>query len=111
MCSTSHPSKLYSYANKKLNKTFTLPSLTDQNNTTISSDIDKAELLNKTFHKNFIIENNSNFSPLFKISSQMPDLVITESDILKAVISTQDKLSLTPEKIPSYFIKRVISSI
>ena len=111
VCSTSHPSKLYSYANKKLNKTFTLPALTDQNNTTISSDIDKAELLNKTFHKNFTIENNSDFSPLFKISSQMPDLVITESDILKAVISTQDKLSLTPEKIPSYFIKRVISSI
>ena len=41
----------------------------------------------------------------------MPDINIQEPDILKAVLSTKDKLSLTPENIPSYFIKRVVHSI
>ena len=111
VCSNPHTNKLYSYANKKLKTTFTLPPLTTQNNSTAILDVDKADLLNKTFHQNFTIDNNSNFSPLYKPSSTMADLFLTEADVLKAVASTKDKLSLTPENVPSYFIKRVISSI
>jgi hypothetical protein len=111
VCSNPHSSKLYSYANKKLNSTFSLPPLSNQNDVTITNDTDKAELLNETFHKNFLHDDDSDFTPLFKLSSSMPLIVITESDILKAVCSTKDKLSLTPEAIPSYFIKRTIQSI
>ena len=111
VCSNPHTNKLYSYANKKLKNTFSLPPLIDQDNSTLSIDAEKADLLNKTFHKNFTIDDNSSFSPLFKPSSLMPELVIKQSDILKVVTSTKDKLSLTPENIPPYFIKRVIYSI
>ena len=111
VCSNPNANKLYSYANKKLNTTFTIPPLTNQDNTTSTTDVDKANLLNTTFHANFTIDDNSNFSPTHTLSPTMPDLVITESDIPKAVKSTKDKLSLTPENIPPFFIKRVIYSI
>ena len=111
VCSNPHSNKLYSYANKKLKTTFLIPPLLNHSNSTSTSDIDKADLLNKTFHHNFTTDDNSEFSPLYKLSSTMPDINIQEPDILKAVLSTKDKLSLTPENIPSYFIKRVVRSI
>ena len=102
---------MFCWTFKKLKKNFLLPSLTNEENISVISDFQKANLLNETFNKNFTIDNNSDFYPLHKFSSQMPDLYITELDVLKAVLSTKDKLSLTPEEIPSYFIKRVINPI
>ena len=41
----------------------------------------------------------------------MPDFVITPNDILSATRKMKDKLTRTPESIPAYFIKRIISVI
>ena len=111
ICRNPSSRKFYSYTNKKLNNSFTIPPLVNHSNQTVSSDVDKANLLNATFHNNFTIDNKSSFYPFHKLSSSMPDFQITASDILKAVKLSKDKLSLTPEQIPTYFIKRVITSI
>ena len=111
ICSNPRSKKLYSYANKKLNNHFTLPPLINSSNETVSSDTEKANLLNQTFHDHFTVDDDSPFSPLHKFSSPMPDFQITAAAILKAVRSSNDKLSLTPERVPAYFIKRVINSI
>ena len=111
VCSNPNNNKLYSYTNKKLNNHFTLPPFINQDGETISSDAEKADLLNKTFHENFILDDNCDFLPFHKFSSKMPDFQISIADINKAVNTSKDKLSLTPEQIPTYFIKRIISSI
>ena len=49
--------------------------------------------------------------PRAKKSNLMENFKITESDILLAVKTIKDKLTRTPENIPSYFIKRCIYSI
>ena len=111
ICFNPSSKKFYSYANKKLNNSFTLPPLLNSDNDVISTDIGKANLLNETFHQHFTIDNNTSFSPFHKLSSPMLDFQVSAEDVLQAVRESKDKLSLTPEQIPAYFIKRVIISI
>ena len=41
----------------------------------------------------------------------MSDLIITREDIMMSVCNLADKLSNTPDGIPSYFLKRVAPAI
>ena len=41
----------------------------------------------------------------------MASFVITQQDLYRAILSTKDKLTETPEQIPPYFIKRVFKSL
>ena len=41
----------------------------------------------------------------------MPPIIITKEDILTAIADLKDKLTRTPEEIPSYFLKRISSAI
>ena len=111
ICNNPNKNKLYSFANKKLRNTFSIPPLNDGNGNTFSSDSEKAILFNKTFHKSFTIDNGINVSPLPKKCNIMPEYIITAQDILNSISSTKDKLTQTPEGIPPYFIKRVAKSI
>ena len=114
ICNNPNTNKFYSYANKKLQKKFTIPPLINPTGEQITCNLEKATLLNQTFFKSFsntTTDPTTNFSPFSKDSPLMPDFVIHESDLLEAVYKTKDKLSFTPEDIPPYFIKRIIHSI
>ena len=75
------------------------------------SDLDKACVFNKHFHKVFTIDDGNLPLTIPKTYEPMPDFVITPDDILSATRKMKDKLTRTPESIPSYFIKRIISVI
>ena len=100
ICNHPNKNKLYSFANKKLRNTFSIPPLNDSNGNTFSSDAEKSLIFNKTFHKSFTINNDVNVFPFLKNCDLMPEYTITEQDILNAISSTKDKLTQTPEGIP-----------
>ena len=111
ICNNPNRSRVFSYANNKLNNKFILPTLLDSQGDSVSCNKNKADLLNETFYSSFSADDNATFNTFPKVSSFMPNIEISESDVLTAVKMTKDKLSLTPEKIPPYFIKRTIYSI
>ena len=111
VCESPNKNKFYAYANRKLKNNFSIPPLTDAAGSTITSDTDKAMLLNNTFHASFVTDDKSNFSPVLKNSPPMPFFIISNTDVLNAISKSKDKLSITPEGIPLYFIKRVAKSI
>ena len=113
ICECSNKKKLYSYVNKKLNNNFNIPSLEDPNGNLLTNEVDKANLFNSTFHKQFTLDDGKDVLPVEKnlTSNSMPHFVITEQDLYNAISSTKDKLTETPEQIPPYFIKRVAKSL
>ena len=110
MCSNPNNRKLYSYVKKKLNCDFLLPPLLNSEGESVSSDYLKAKLLNETFQKSFSSDDCLPFISHQLNIPLMPHFQINSSDILSA-INSKDKISRTPEKIPSFFIKRVSQSL
>ena len=110
---TKNPSskKFYSYVNKKLNNKSSIPPLIDKDNNLISSDIDKANLLNTNFQQSFTLDNGILPPISVRDTELMTSFFITTTDILDAISKTKDKLTRTPEGIPPYFIKRIVHSI
>ena len=99
--------KFYSHVKKKLNCKFAMPPLINPSGVSTSSDDSKANLLNETFQKSFSSDDNL---PLFPCTQNIPGMLpfqITPSDVYNSILSCKDKISRTPEEIPSFFIKRI----
>ena len=111
ICENPDAKKLYSFANKKLKNNFTIPSLNDVTGISFTTDFEKAEIFNQTFHKQFTVDNGQNVYPSWKRFIPMSEVCVTQQDIITAISSTKDKLTETPEGIPPYFIKRVAKSL
>ena len=76
------------------------------------SDVDKATLLNNYFHSVFTNDNSQTPTVHQRSSSiRMHDFDILPNDILAVTKDMKDKITRTPDNIPSYFIKRIISAI
>ena len=103
--------KFYNYINKKLKSSSTIPPLLNDTGSFLFSDKEKADFLNASFQKNFTEDNKVPLNNTCRQSTTMASFIITETDVLQAVSKANDKLSRTPEGIPTYFIKRIISSI
>ena len=106
LCKNPASRKFYKFVNQKLNSRSTIPPLLDENQTLLTSDQDKADCFNAQFQKFFVKDNSS--TPMFlpKEVPEMPTFLITEEDIITAIHNMKDKLTRTPEDIPSYFLKR-----
>ena len=81
----------------------------DLSQSLIFSDLDKANFFNSSFQTFFTKDNKKPF----KLSSPhflMQDFEISYDDILKACAKMKQKISRTPEGIPSLFIKKSINS-
>ena len=112
VCDHPNSKKLFSYANKKLNVKNSIPPMTDNTGNILFSDLDKANFLNSSFQKYFTKDNFNNNSINHNISlSSMPNFAISHQDILTASLKMKNKISRTPEGIPSIFIKNIIKFI
>ena len=111
ICENPNNKKLYSFANNKLKTKFTIPPLNDSTGNTLKNDTEKAEIFNQTFQTQFTSDDGNTITPSTKIFIPMSEIFITEEDLMKALSSTKDKLTETPEGIPPYFIKRVAKSL
>ena len=60
--------------NRKLNNNFNIPSLEDPNGNLLTNEVDKANLFNSTFHKQFTLDDGKDVLPVEKnlTSNSMP---------------------------------------
>ena len=111
ICKNPSSKKFYNYVNNKIKSRSSIPSLYDEENNLQISDIDKATLFNSFFQKVFVKDNGQTLNVPNKTTAKMASFEITFLDILQAINGMKDKITRTPEGIPMYFIKRIISSI
>ena len=111
VCQNPSSKKFYGYVNQRLKLRQTIPPLLDDNGAIKVQDIQKADLLNKYFQSVFVEDDNIPLSPMLKASTNMENFSITSTDLQRAIQTTDDKISRSPEDIPIYFIKRVADSI
>ena len=111
ICRNPSSKKFYSFFKKKLNYKSSIPPLLDQDNNINIFDIDKANCLNSFFNSVFSNDDGSNVVQDNDIRPHMENFVIQSSEVASAIKDLNDKISRTPENIPSYFIKRISSSI
>ena len=111
LCKNPASKKFFKFVNQKLNSRSSIPPLIDDNQILLTSDQDKADLFNTQFQRFFVKDDSSIPSFLPKQVSVMPSFLITEQDITTAIHNMKDKLTRTPEEIPSYFLKRVFPAI
>ena len=110
LCSNPSNKKFYHFVNKKLNIKQFIPPLLNDSGELVFDDSDKASLLNKCFQKAYTKDDGTLPSVMAKQCEMMKDFEITEADILEACQNLKDKLSRTPDEIPSFFIKRTVHS-
>ena len=111
MCNLPSSKNFYNYVNKKIKSRSTIPPLHDNDKNLKFSDTEKANVFNQFFQKVFTDDNGVNLNLPAKSSVTMESFEITFLDILQAVNDSKDKITRTPELIPTYFIKRTISSL
>ena len=112
LCKSPSSKKFYNYINKKLKtKPYIPPLLDTSNNKYLYSDKDKSSLLNTFFQSVFTIDDGRLPNTPARDFTRMKDFEISEFDVLEAISGIKDKITRTPEEIPSYFIKRISSSI
>jgi hypothetical protein len=110
LCANPSSNKLYKFVNSKLKSSNAIPPLCNNSNDLVFDDLDKANLFNSSFQTFFTPDNNS-FIPTLSPTNQMLPFQILPCDILKAARKMKGKLSRTPEGIPTYFIKKVITAL
>ena len=111
LCSNPFSRKFYKFVKTKLNSRSTIPPLLDGNNILLTSDSSKAEFLNMQFQSFFVKDDNTSLFLPPKLASSMDMFTITRKDIALAIDNMKDRLTRTPEGIPSYFIKRCFQTL
>ena len=112
ICQNPSSKKFYSFVNKKLKTSCQIPPLYNSATaSTCTSNIDKATLFNSSFQAVFTCDNGYLPSPPSLSFSQMNHFQITNAEIIQAIHKLKDKVTRTPEGVPSYFVKRVVPSI
>ena len=106
LCDNPASRKFFKFVNKKLNSRSSIPPLIDSNQNLLTSDKDKANFFNTQFQSFFVKDDGTtpSFSP--KQVPEMLPFTITAQDVKSALSEMKDKLTRTPEDIPSYFFKR-----
>ena len=109
VCRDPNSAKFYGYVNKKLNVQSCIPILQTQNNKFAISDEEKVEELNKVFQNVFIQDNGKDLTQNCKLltTQYMEDVSVSEMDVFSALHRLSGKLFQTPDKLPTYFLKRV----
>ena len=112
ICNNANKSRFYGYVNSKLKSSTQIPPLNTPNGIA-ESDAEKADSLNTFFHSVFTSDNGFDLElvPHLNFSQFMKDIEVSEEDILMAIHNLADKLSYTPDGIPSYFLKRIVCAI
>ena len=102
---------LYKFMNKKLKRNSAIPPLRANDGEVYVDPIDKANLLNSTFEKVFIKDDDT-LPLLFQQTNQilpMPWTVITPFDVKSALLKMNPSVSRTPDEVPVLFLKHCVS--
>ena len=110
LCREPSFKKLYGHINNKLNSKRSIPPIEDNDNNLLFDDKDKANAFNSAFQSFFTVDNNIPFS-VPSSNNKMPPIKITTDDVLRAGRKIKQKLTRTPEGIPSFFLSKTINSL
>ena len=112
LCDNPDAKKFYSYANRKLKTSHSVPPLLSKDGNLIFSEREKANYLNSSFQSYFTEDDNEPFVSSFNsLHMLMPHFEIFSEDIFNACAEMKNKVSRTPEGIPTFFIKKIISAL
>ena len=111
VCENPSSRKFYDYVNKKLKSNNGITTLLKEDDKNVEGDVEKADMFNLYFQKVFIQDNGKTLPIKSKQSNQMPSFEISLADISDAVVNSKDKISRTPENVPTHFIKRILPAI
>lgn len=112
VCVNPSGKKFYSFVNNKLKTKSVIPPMYNASTETLCfSDYEKASLFNSYFHSVFTNDDSQTLSIHPRSFIPMCEFNISPNDILAIADGMKDKITRTPDNVPSYFIKRVIRSI
>lgn len=111
ICNNPSSKKFYNFFRGKMKSNSSIPPLHDSNNNIHTSNLDKANLLNSFFHEVFQDDDGVVLDCKYKTNNIMKDFSIDFSDVMLSLHTLKDKITRTPEQIPSYFLKRIGPSI
>ena len=112
ICSNPSSKKFYSYVNNKFKCKSSIPPLHNVTSGRFCvTESEKANLLNGYFQSVFTQDDGKPLPNLKKPTVVMENFQITSEDVRNAIAKMKDKISKTPENIPSFFIKRVSAAL
>ena len=111
LCENPTSRKFFKFVNQKFNTRSSIPPLLDNNQNLLTSDDDRANFFNTQFQSFFVKDDAVTPNFATKRVPEMPSFTITIQDVRKAISEMKDKLTRTPEDIPSYFLKRLSPAI
>ena len=111
LCNSPSSKKFFKYVKQKLKSKSPIPPLYDDQENLVMSDSNKADLFNQFFQSVFIQDDGKTLHQTPSPTPEMETFDISYVEILDAVFNSKDKISRTPDKIPMYFIKRIIGPI
>ena len=113
VCQKPSSKKFYSYINKQFKYKSPIPPVIDNNNNDqlCFDDHEKATVFNFNFQSVFTKDDGKPLTDNNIPMHYMEDFEITPNDILVAISNMKDKLTRSPEGIPSFYIKRTAQSL
>ena len=113
LCESGDTSSFYKYARKKLKNYSSIPPLTTSAQTQVTDHAEKAEIFNEYFQSIFIADDGKSLDLNQRIDSKnfLNTLYIDVESVSAVINNLSSKSSLTPEGIPSIFVKKTGSAI
>ena len=102
----NNPKRFWSYFRSKT-KTDSIPAKVSYNNSSFTSDFDKAEAFNKFFFSTFNNDDDDlpTSSSIANQTSLLDNIILTELEVLEALQRIDHHKAPGPDKIPSYILK------
>ena len=113
ICNSKNSSAFFKYANKKLKSFESIPPLKMDTGEFITSDHDKATVLNKMFHSVFTGDDGRTLDTECKINQNhfLGNIEITQETILEFLSTLDPKTSQTPDNLPCFVLKQIGETI
>ena len=107
---------LYNYMKNRLNTRHRMPPLRQPNGEITLDSQTKANLLNQTFAKVYLKNDNNkkiNLDMHMNNTKTTPHIIspITFQDILQSIVDMKSSVSQTPDQIPSLYIKKTATNL
>ena len=113
MCENPNPSKFYSYAKNKFKFKPEIPPIWKHDNQLAVTDTKKANALKSMYHNVYKVDDGNDLKLSCKVLPQqcMNDVTVDFYDVAMSIQMIPNKLSQSPDGVPVYFLKRMVSPI
>ena len=113
LCKSSNLKLFYSYVNKKLHSSFTIPPLKSANDDIITDNFERASMFNQYFSSVFTRDNDltPDVESLVDHDINLSTVAFSEEDVLSTLLKLPNKNSRSPDGFTAFFLKSIAGSI